>query len=347
MPVYRLAEGKYQIRINYGGRGTTPLTETFYGTKRDASARHDELRVEMQSKGLLGRQVGAVQTFSQLCQGAYRAQMRTWADSTYQSRRYTIATLCEHFGHRKLTRITTQHVEDFIAARQGVGTVNNGSINVELHQLRAILNFASKRSIPVRMPQIVLLPHSPNRERVVPYTDDEVPVLFEAMAGHDALVDMTRVIINTGMRKGEAIRAEWSWVDWAERLLRIPGRVQKSKRAREVPISDASLEVLHRRFESRASARWVFVQEHIRKGRGPAPRYAKFPAAWQERVDRAGLHGSPHTMRHTYASHYLRRRPDDIGTLARIMGHTHTEITEIYSHLIPGWLSHVRNTVDF
>lgn len=59
-----------------------------------------------------------------------------------------------------------------------------------------------------------------------------------------------------------------------------------------------------------------------------------------------GLRGGPYTLRHTFASNFLRRHPD-MFLLAKLMGHSHTRVTELYSHLLPDHLAAARNVVNF
>lgn len=59
-----------------------------------------------------------------------------------------------------------------------------------------------------------------------------------------------------------------------------------------------------------------------------------------------GLRGGPYTLRHTFASTFLQRSPD-MPALARIMGHDHTRVTEMYFHMLPDHLEATRNVVNF
>lgn len=59
-----------------------------------------------------------------------------------------------------------------------------------------------------------------------------------------------------------------------------------------------------------------------------------------------GLKGGPYTLRHTFASNFLQRQPD-MFLLAKLMGHDHTRVTEMYSHLLPDHLAAARNVVNF
>jgi integrase len=146
-------------------------------------------------------------------------------------------------------------------------------------------------------------------------------------------------LANTGCRKGEGIAAEWSWLDVERGLVRIPVTEfwrPKSGRPREVPLSNAVRAVLA---GPRRHDRFLFPARH-------GGRYACFPEeAWRLARDRAGLVGGPHTLRHTYASHFLAAVPD-MFLLAQVLGHSHTRISELYAHLLPNHLERAKNAVD-
>jgi Phage integrase family len=113
----------------------------------------------------------------------------------------------------------------------------------------------------------------------------------------------------------------------------------KSGRAREIPISDALLPWLHLR---RRSA--YVVPDLPRKGKGG--RYASWPSlAFDRAVEGAKLDGTPHTLRHTFAAHFLASVPD-LTLLAEILGHSDTAVTKLYKHLLPDHLARARNAVQ-
>ena len=79
---------------------------------------------------------------------------------------------------------------------------------------------------------------------------------------------------------------------------------------------------------------------------GLGERYVDFPkdAFWAAR-DRARLDGGPHTLRQTFASLFLRSVPD-LFLLAKVLGHSHQRVTELYTHLLPDHLARARNAVN-
>ena len=59
----------------------------------------------------------------------------------------------------------------------------------------------------------------------------------------------------------------------------------------------------------------------------------------------AGLRGGPHTLRHSFASHFLAGQPD-IGLLAQVLGHSEESVTGLYQHMLPERLARPRNVVS-
>ena len=106
-----------------------------------------------------------------------------------------------------------------------------------------------------------------------------------------------------------------------------------------VPMNDALLPWLER--IPRRSDRWVFPSERGTK-------YAYWPQkSFNEARDAAGIgKGGPHRLRHTYAT-YLVLETKDLFLVSKILGHTHTVVTEIYAHLLSDHLDRARGAVSF
>jgi integrase len=76
-------------------------------------------------------------------------------------------------------------------------------------------------------------------------------------------------------------------------------------------------------------------------------RYESWPKRKFDRARKAaGLQGGPHTLRHTFASHFLKQVPD-LFLLARVLGHSDARVTRTYAHLLPDHLARARNAVRF
>jgi integrase len=336
MPVYpSKTRGKWRVTVYSAGR---QQEWTVTGTKEEARVYEAQKRVELRGSTLSTR---VSPSFAAFCESVYaphavqHLRTSTWS----KVRVYQLATLNDYFGPLKLTAITPTVVDAFKIARAKDG-VQASSINNELRVLSTVLRFAIKREFPATPPKWERLPQR-RSDRIRAWTMDLVMALLEAAQQETPeIVPLLAFIANTGVRKGEAIAAEWSWVNLERGLLEIPVNEAwqpKSGKPREVPISDALRAALS---GPRTHERWVHVAAH-------GGRYLAFPEElWRRARDKAGLSGGPHQLRHSFASLFLQAVPD-LFLLGQILGHSTGRMTELYSHLLPGHLDRARNAVSF
>ena len=306
------------------------------GTKADGDAFEARKRLELNA-GLLSTR--AAPTFSDFAKHQYVpfAQVNLKRSTWLKVRRYQLATLRDFFGPMRLTEISAEAIERYKMAR--AGDIGRSSVNNELRVLRTVLNFAADLGYPASKPKIVKF-KARGQGRVKTWTLPELSRLFEeARKESETLMRILVFLANTGCRKGEAIAAEWDWIDFQSEMIRIPSNdywQPKNGKPREIPMSDYCRVILS---GDRKSERWVFPKnEYVR--------YTEFPkdAFWAAR-NRAELKGGPHTLRHTFASLFLQKQPD-LFLLAKVLGHSHQRVTELYTHLLPEHLARARNAVN-
>lgn len=292
-----------------------------------------------------------VPRFSKLCEEyALHAELHLKA-STWKVRVFQLANLIEFFGTRSADAIGVATVDAYKTQRlktpvtrgpqAGKGTVEPNTVNAELRVLRTILNWAEDAGYPIpkRKWKRLKVPGSSGRVRA--FTTEELDRLYAAArrVNSPSLVGLITFMVNTGCRKGEAIEAQWTWVDFDTGYLRIPATKEwqpKNGKPREVPLSDAVMAVLS---GPRQHPTHLFTSIHGR----PLRRFPK--ELWGVAMREAGLTGGPHQLRHTYASHFLRSNPD-LQLLAQIIGHSSIKVTELYAHFLPGHLERGRNAVN-
>jgi hypothetical protein len=153
-------------------------------------------------------------------------------------------------------------------------------------------------------------------------------------------------LANTGSRRGEAIALTWEDVDLERRMIRYWPSAEwqpKSGEPRDVPINDALLPWLQ---APHGSDKWVFPSAR----KGPDGKLQPFTYWPQRKFDRARTHaklaGGPHTLRQTYATHFLATTPD-LFLLGRVLGHSSARVTELYSHLLPDAMTRAAQAVSF
>ena len=137
-----------------------------------------------------------------------------------------------------------------------------------------------------------------------------------------------------GLRASEAIGLELSDVDLEAGILRARG---KGSKERIVPIGTKAIESLQRlpRQGQAATGRATATSRGCSstsgaagcRARGSTRSSSATPAAraWSERM-------SPHTLRHTFATHLL-AGGCDLRSLQEMLGHADIGTTQIYTHL--------------
>lgn len=310
------------------------------GTKADADAFEARKRVEFEANA-----PGEVRTalrFEDFCVYRYRPHAETHLKaSTWKVRTYQIETLTEFFGKVKLTGITTELVERYKTSRLAeTPKPRPVTVNNELAVLSAVMTYAKHVGMPVAKPVIKPLPVR-GRGRVTFWTEAEVARLYKACRKQPVdILPMVVFVANTGCRKGEALAIEWKNVDLKKRMVNFWPSEEwqpKDNEPREVPIGDALLELL-KKLPKRG--RYVFPASH-------GDRYVEWPRRYFDRARKAAkLTGGPHTLRHTYATHFLKAVPD-LYLLSKVLGHSHERTTRIYAHLLPDHLAKARNAVNF
>ena len=132
------------------------------------------------------------------------------------------------------------------------------------------------------------------------------------------------LLLLTGARRGEVLKAQFDEFDLDQRIWRIPK--SKSGHPRNVPLSRAAVELLR---ELQVSARGPFVCPNPRTQRP----FRQVHYVWKRLLREADLPDlRMHDLRHSFAS-FMVNRGRSLYEVQRILGHHNIRITERYAHL--------------
>lgn len=243
----------------------------------------------------------------------------------------------------QIERIDTETLRAFLAAR--LATCRRSTLARQLAAIRSLFHFvrqagAIKREATARLA-------SPKRTRPLPHqlTVDDVTRLVEAPtdatpagARDRALLE---VLYSCGLRVSELAALRWRDLDAALRLVRVQG---KGAKQRIVPIGRPALDALARYRRAAAQQRWptgeddrVFVNA---RGGPLTTRSVARRVAAAVRRSRISADASPHTLRHSFATHLLTAGAD-LRAIQELLGHSSLATTERYTHVDLGRLTEV------
>ncbi len=200
-----------------------------------------------------------------------------------------------------------------------------------LSALRSFFKFLTREGFLKFNP--ILTVSSPKLDKHLPQfmTEEEVSRLIESSIPKDEMGQRDRAILetfySTGMRIGELVVLSWDDLDFIGGIVKLKG---KGKKERIAPIGDKAMLCLREYQEKRKKqSSVVFLNKRgtritARGVRNIVGKYLRIAGL------RQGI--SPHTLRHSFATHLLNRGAD-LRTVQELLGHANLATTQIYTHL--------------
>src|SRR5450759_705636 len=253
-------------------------------------------------------------------------QRRNYAQSTVTGYLRIVQDFAQHF-HQPPDKLGPDHLRQYQAHLFQDKKLNAGTVQQYVAALRFFFNKTLKRhylldDIPM-----------PTRHRKLPeiLSPDEVALLIGSASKlfHQT---MLMTLYSTGMRRAEMCRLKTTDIDSQRMMVHI--RQGKGGHDRDVPLSPKLLQTL------RVYWRWMKPKTYLFPGtvnnwRADVPITEKI--VWKavaEAAKHAGVskHVSPHTLRHSFATHMLEAGAD-LRTIQVLLGHAKLADTTVYLHL--------------
>ena len=248
-----------------------------------------------------------------------------------------VSWLAEH-GVADSGAVTPELVAAFAAERASAEPPAAASSLARLQSsVRGLHRFLAREGIEPADPSTRLRPPKQAQRLPKALTIDQVERLLDAPERDTVTGVRDRALLEllyaTGARVSEVVQLDVDDVSHGE-VLRVRG---KGSKARIVPVGSyarAALDAYLTRARPELSRRGKATPRLFLGARGaPLSRQS----AWlviQDAADRAGLtaHVSPHTMRHSFATHLLQGGAD-VRVVQEVLGHASVATTQIYTHV--------------
>ncbi|MEM7430691.1 MAG: site-specific integrase [Pseudomonadota bacterium] len=262
------------------------------------------------------------------------------------------------FGDKKLRSVTQRDIE--LHKARLLRTKANATVKRELGDLRRVFSKAVEWKMLRENPADHVSDPKVERAEKLYLSDDEVDRLHEALdewkqkadaewrskglpvgkrAGiryshNPDLAPLIRLLMNTGLRRSEALSLRWSdlSIDNGHATLTVRPEIAKSGRRRVIPVNTKLVDVLMPSMGLSDEDAKDFWRKQLR-ARGNDQIFAALQnpeKAWQRLRKSAGLdHVTLHTLRHHFASQLVLRGVA-LHVVSKLLGHSSLEVTQIY-----------------
>lgn len=229
------------------------------------------------------------------------------------------------------SRTLRSHVADLAASGRARTTIARA-----VAALRSFGRFLHRSGRRDHDPATTLRPPRPERHLPHYLDDDDLSRLLDAPQGEGWMALRDRAILealySSGMRVSELVGCNDGAIDSRSGAIRVRGKGRKERLAL---LGGPAVEAVERYRRARDAAlperadRAVFVSKN---GRRLADRDVRRILDRHLATSGVSPKTSPHTLRHSFATHLLRRGAD-IRAVQELLGHASLNTTQVYTHL--------------
>ncbi|MCR5224266.1 MAG: site-specific tyrosine recombinase XerD [Bacilli bacterium] len=256
-----------------------------------------------------------------------------YSNNTILSYDNDLTKLSLYFNNKDLLKLSTKNIEKYIAtlSEYAPSTVsrNISAIKSFYSYMVKSGNIDTNIADPIKEPKLgTHLPSYLTIEEVDKLLDIEINNNFDYR--NKAILEL---MYATGLRISEVINLEFKNIDFDECIVRIIG---KGSKERIVPINDYALEALNDYINIarpsmliKGENNYIFINNHGNK----MTRQGIFKMIKNECLKKGiDKNISPHTLRHTFATHLLENGAD-LRIIQELLGHSDISTTQIYTHV--------------
>ena len=276
---------------------------------------------------------------------AYRANIHgNLADWVKHPLRDITPDMVEKRFRKIADRVAAAQAKNGSTPKNRVSDPGAATANGAMRGLRALWNFAADGRVPEIPPNPVTRlkrqwHEAPARERLV--SADDLPAFYKAVTGLPSrtMSDYIRLLLFTGLRRSEAGSLQWSDIDFAGRIIRLPARRTKARRKLDLPMSD----FVHALLVARRAI--GYENEYVFPGDGKTRHLQEPKKALHAVGEACGVCVSPHDLRRTFVTVAGRSKITPREQAALVNHAVGGDVTSGYDQTTTGDLAEAMQTV--
>jgi len=266
-------------------------------------------------------------------------QRRNYSASTTRNYLRVVADFAKHFG-KPPDKLGLNELRTYQAYLLRDRKLTPGTV---INQVAALRFFFVKTLKRHQFRDFLPYPQDQRRLPTV-LSREEVSRLINA-AGTLFRRTLLMTLYGTGMRRSELAHVKVGDIDSQRMTIRVVAG--KRGKDRDLPLSPALLETLREYWRWRKPKLYLFPTRTLGRRLDQPISDKTVWIACSEAARRAGIHKhvTPHTLRHSWATHLL-EAGTDLRTIQVLLGHDDLETTAQYLHLSQRHLQMVSNPLD-
>lgn len=357
---------KYKITVAIGYNGSKRINhyETFYGGKREAVLRENEIKQQIKNNTFVKK---SKITMQELLEEWLKYSKEIWSPKTYISNVHWCNVISKVIGHIKLQDINVKILEDFYnEIRQ-----NTSYSDKTIQHFYTIINTSLKRAILwgyiINNPNSSIEKPKVRKKEIQFYNPEDVEKLLSVLKNESLKYQaIIYLALDSGCRRGELLGLTWEDIDFDKKTIIINKSVQYTKELgifekvtktqssdRVIYISDNTINILklyHKeQLENKIKLgnRWENSKRIFTNSFGGAM-HPDTPSQILERIikkynlKRISFHGLRHTSISLQISSGIQAQ-----IISKRAGHSNIGITHsIYSHFFDSELKDVADKMN-
>ena len=367
---YETKDGRayYLIRVRRG-REKSALSRRWYvpdgwsqrAIDRELAKVSAEFERQVQAGEVISRDEKRLQAAQEAAEAAKIVTLRQYGEKVFMPAKTLTATentrasfqgnldkwVYPAIGDIKLPEITSAQISALLLDMQGKGKAHATVVKVYTI-LNSLFKMAYLSDMIARNPMDKVERPKPRKDEIKPqtaqaYTAQEVRDILTALEGEPLKWRaFIHLLIDTGVRRGEALAVQWEDIDFQENTILIcrnlcytPDKgiyldTPKNGRCRMVDVGEDTLQLLKQiREQQGAGGKYIFTQDNSLEPMHPTSPTHYF-RQFSKRNGIKDFH--PHKLRHTFASVAITAGADVV-SVSETLGHSDTAVTlRMYTH---------------
>jgi len=259
---------------------------------------------------------------------------REFSDFTVKSYKTDLegfSSFLQKNGKNEFSGMDRKDIRGFMGELLSYG-YKRSSVSRKLSAIKSFCKFLERNKILKRNPSLSV--KTPRTDKFIPsfLSEEEIERILDSSSMNTKFDIRNKAILEllyaTGIRASELVNLDLSMFDIKNKLLRVYG---KGKKERILPVARTAFETLNRYISETRGYKDgpLFMSKSGRRlGQRDLQRIVKKAIVKVATLNQM----SPHTMRHTFATHLLNRGAN-LRAIQELLGHESLSTTQIYTHV--------------